>query len=93
MTFGPKARDKPAQGKRGTSAALGCWLVSDNALKGRHNFADGRHNFAALLQGFVLLPSISLVPGNWPCCTMKFRTGSSHQSQPWARSIRASLHR
>ena len=81
MTFGPKARDKPAQGKRGTSAALGCWLVSDKALKGRHNFADGRHNFAAPLQGFVPLVSVSqgvalgwLVPGLWPCCKMKFRT-------------------
>ena len=38
-SFGPKARDKPAQGKRGTSAALGCRWYSDNALKGRHNFA------------------------------------------------------
>ena len=78
MTFGPKARDKPAQGKRGTSAALGCWLVSDKALK-------GRHNFAALLQGFVLLPSIYLVPGFWPCCTMKFRTGSRRAALALAR--------
>ena len=59
MPFGPKARDKPAQGKRGTSAALGCWLVSDKALKGRHHFADGRHNFPAPFQGFVPLVSVS----------------------------------
>ena len=76
MTFGPKARDKPAQGKRGTSAALGCRSVSDKALK-------GRHNFAAPLQGFVPLVSVSqgvalgwLVSGLWPCCKIKFRTGS-----------------
>src|SRR5882757_4026905 len=33
---GPKALHKPAQGKRGTSAALGLPWKKDHALKGRH---------------------------------------------------------
>ena len=71
-----RCANKPAQSKRGTSAALGCRLYSDKALK-------GRHNFAAPLMGFVPLLSISqgvvlgwLASGLWPCCTMQLRTGS-----------------
>ena len=72
-----RCANKPAQGKRGTSAALGIRFYSDKAVNGRRKLsrpfgAFGR--FHLLSQGVALG---WLVRGLWLRCKMEFLTGSS----------------
>jgi len=72
LDSGPKALRKPAQGKRGTSAALGIAFKKDKALKGRDKLCrpSGLGSFLSRIPGRrPLRRGLALgwlVSGLWP---------------------------
>ncbi len=71
---GQRPGNKPAQGKRGTSAALGVAFKKDKALKGRRTLSR-RFRALSVWDGFPrALPWAGMLPGLWPSMHRRFQS-------------------